>query len=105
LRQVGLSVGDHSWVVLTVKNATGNKVSVNVDTLYPFSDTLTTTITATSAFTYLVRIPSWTSGGTIAINGRSAQAVNPSNGLQEVSIPAGTTKFVLNLPAKITTGM
>jgi DUF1680 family protein len=82
----------------------GNKVSVNVDTLYPFSDTLTTTVTASSAFTYYVRIPNWVSGGTIAINGGSAQAVNPSNGLQAVSVSAGTTKFILNLPAKITTG-
>lgn len=87
----------------TTTLASGNKVSVNVDTLYPFSDTLTTTVTASSAFTYYVRIPSWVSGGTIAINGGSAKAVNPSNGLQAVSIPAGTTKFVLNLPAKITT--
>ena len=43
-------------------------------------------------------------GGTIAINGGAAQALSPSNGLQAVSIPAGTSKFVLNLPAKITTG-
>lgn len=83
----------------------GNKVTVNVDTVYPFSDTLTTTITATNAFTYYVRIPSWVSGGTIAINGGQATAVSPNNGLHAVSVPAGTTKFVLNLPAKITTGM
>ncbi|KAF9444894.1 hypothetical protein P691DRAFT_735811 [Macrolepiota fuliginosa MF-IS2] len=83
--------------------ASGNKVTVNVDTLYPFSDTLTTTITATSAFTYYVRIPSWVSGGTIAINGGQATAVRPTNGLHAVSVPAGTTKFTLNLPATITT--
>ncbi|EGO20580.1 hypothetical protein SERLADRAFT_441925 [Serpula lacrymans var. lacrymans S7.9] len=82
--------------------ANNNAVTVNVDTLYPFSDTLTTTITATSAFTYYVRIPSWVSGGTIAINGGAAQAVNPSNGLQSVSIGAGTTTIVLNVPAEIT---
>ncbi|KAF7762202.1 CAZyme family GH146 [Agaricus bisporus var. burnettii] len=79
-----------------------NHVTVNVDTLYPFSDTLHTTITATKAFTYFVRIPSWVSGGTIAINGGKANAVNPSNGLQAVSVSPGTTTFVLNLPAKIT---
>jgi hypothetical protein len=80
----------------------GNAVTVNVDTQYPFSDTLTTTITATKAFTYLVRIPSWVVGGTISINGAAANAVSPSNGLQSVSAAAGTTKFVLNLPAAIT---
>ncbi|KDQ32865.1 hypothetical protein PLEOSDRAFT_1033818, partial [Pleurotus ostreatus PC15] len=88
----------------TATLASGNKVTVNVDTLYPFSDTLTTTITATSAFTYFVRIPSWVVGGTIAINGAAARAVSPSNGLLAVQVTAGTTKFVLNLPAQITTG-
>jgi len=83
----------------------GNHVSVNVDTIYPFSDTLTTTITASSAFQYYVRIPSWVVGGTMSINGGSEKAVQPSeNGLLAISVPAGTTRFVLNLPAKIVTG-
>jgi len=80
-----------------------NPVTVVVDTLYPFSDTLTTTITASKAFTYYVRIPEWVNGGTIAINGGAATAVSPSNGLQAVNCAAGTTKFTLNLPAPITT--
>ncbi|KAG6829923.1 hypothetical protein H0H92_002946 [Tricholoma furcatifolium] len=68
-------------------------------------DTLTTTITATSAFTYYVRIPGWVVNGTIAINGGAAQALSPnSNGLQTVSVGAGTTTFILDLPAEITTG-
>lgn len=75
-----------------------------MDTLYPFGDTLTTTIRAAKPFTYQVRIPSWVSKGTIAINGGAAHAVAPSNGLHAVSVPAGTTKLVLNLPADITTG-
>ncbi|KAG6829589.1 hypothetical protein H0H87_010738 [Tephrocybe sp. NHM501043] len=81
----------------------GNKVTATVSTLYPFSDTLTTTITATSAFTYYVRIPSWVVGGTIAINGGAAKSLSPSNGLQAVSAAAGTTTFALNLPTAITT--
>ncbi|KAF7319812.1 hypothetical protein MKEN_00763900 [Mycena kentingensis (nom. inval.)] len=87
----------------SVTLANGNTVTAKVTTLYPFSDTLTTTITAKSAFTYQVRIPSWTVNGTIAINGAAAKAVSPVNGLQAVTIPAGTTSFVLNLPAAITT--
>ncbi|KIJ69295.1 hypothetical protein HYDPIDRAFT_79675 [Hydnomerulius pinastri MD-312] len=82
--------------------ANGNAVSVNVETLYPFSDTLTTAVTADSPFTYYVRIPSWTSNGTIAINGGSPQAVNPSNGLQAVQVSAGTTTIDLSIPAEIT---
>ncbi|KAG6852214.1 hypothetical protein C0991_001949, partial [Blastosporella zonata] len=80
-----------------------NQVTVAVDTLYPFADNLSTTITATLAFTYYVRIPSWVVGGTIAINGAAAKALSPSNGLQAVSVAAGTTNFVLTLPAPITT--
>lgn len=83
---------------------TGNKVVAEVDTMYPFSDTLSTTITADQAFMYYVRIPSWVTGGTISVNGGRVRALNPLNGLQAVSARAGTTRFVLNLPAKITTG-
>ena len=82
----------------------GNKVSVSVDTLYPFSDTLTTTIKATRAFTYYVRIPSWVTNGTISVNGGPAKPVSPTNGLHAVSVRAGTTEFTLDLPAEITTG-
>ncbi|KAJ7291155.1 hypothetical protein C8J57DRAFT_1271530 [Mycena rebaudengoi] len=83
--------------------ASGNAVTANVATMYPFSDTVTTTITAKATFTYFVRIPSWVVGGTIAINGAAAKAVAPANGLQAVTVPAGTTTFVLQLPAPITT--
>lgn len=79
-----------------------NPVSVSVDTLYPFSDTLTTTINAEKAFTYYVRVPSWVTNGTISMNGGEATALSPSNGLQAVKASAGTTQFVLDLPADIT---
>ncbi|KZV87063.1 hypothetical protein EXIGLDRAFT_724132 [Exidia glandulosa HHB12029] len=83
--------------------AGNNAVTVTVDTQYPFSDTVKTTVKAAQAFTYLVRIPSWVVGGTIAVNGAKATAVAPSNGLHAVNIAAGTTSLVLNLPAPITT--
>lgn len=82
-----------------------NQVTVQVNTIYPFSDTLTTIITATQAFTYYVRIPSWVVGGTIAVNGGATKSLTPSNGLQAVNAAAGTTTFVLDLPANITTGV
>ncbi|KAH7910483.1 hypothetical protein BJ138DRAFT_100732 [Hygrophoropsis aurantiaca] len=82
--------------------ANDNAVSVAVDTIYPFSDTLTTTITADKAFTYYVRIPSWVSKGTIAINGGAEVPVAPNNGLHAVQVGAGTTTLVLNVPPEIT---
>ncbi|KAF8075777.1 hypothetical protein FPV67DRAFT_381902 [Lyophyllum atratum] len=81
----------------------GNNVAVAVDTAYPFSDTLTTTITADKAFTYYVRIPGWVVGGTIAVGGSAKKNVDAVGALQAVQIPAGKTTFVLELPAKITT--
>ena len=75
-----------------------------MDTLYPFSDTLTTTITAAKAFTYHVRIPSWVTKGTISVNGGAASPVSPSNGLHAVSVKAGTTRITLDLPSDITIG-
>ncbi|TFK80485.1 hypothetical protein K466DRAFT_503826, partial [Polyporus arcularius HHB13444] len=83
--------------------ANNNHVAVTVDTLYPFSDTLTTTITADKPFKYYFRIPSWTSNSTIAVNAGTAQPVSPSNGLHSVAVEAGTTKLTLSLPAEITT--
>lgn len=87
-----------------LRHSTGNKVTASVDTIYPFSDSLTTTIHADKAFTHYVRIPSWISNGTIAVNGGAAQPVSPSNGLQAVPVSAGTTTFALNLPSEITIG-
>ncbi|KAJ7876089.1 hypothetical protein B0H14DRAFT_2714547 [Mycena olivaceomarginata] len=67
-----------------------------------FGDTLTTTITATGAFTYFVRIPSWVTDGTISVNGGPAKAVAPGkNGLHAVAVSAGTTTLVLELPSEI----
>jgi DUF1680 family protein len=71
-----------------------------------FGDTLTTTITAAKAFTYLVRIPSWVTKGTISVNGGPAEAVAPGeNGLHAVSVGAGTTALVLEFPSEIRIGI
>ncbi|KAJ6593366.1 hypothetical protein B0H19DRAFT_18636 [Mycena capillaripes] len=84
--------------------ASNNAVTASVETLYPFGDTLTTTITATKAFTYFVRIPSWVTKGTISVNGVAAEGVAPGeNGLHAVSVGAGTTTLVLELPSEIRT--
>ena len=80
-------------------------MTASVSTLYPFSDALDITVTAQKAFTYYVRIPSWTVGGTVTVNGGDAQSVTPGdNGLHAISVGEGTTKIALNLPADITVG-
>ncbi|KAJ7189546.1 hypothetical protein GGX14DRAFT_547061 [Mycena pura] len=82
--------------------APDNAVTASVETLYPFGDVLTTTISSTKPFTYLVRIPSWVTGGTISVNGGPVKAVAPAEtGLHAVVVRAGTTTVVLNLPSEI----
>ncbi|KAK0224805.1 hypothetical protein EDD85DRAFT_857258 [Armillaria nabsnona] len=97
---VHLFLGPFSTSTILAKD---NAVSVDVDTQYPFSDTLVTTVMAMKAFTYFVRIPKWVIGGTISINGGASRALTPNeNGLQPVDIGAGTTEIALELPADIT---
>ncbi|KAJ6589974.1 hypothetical protein DFH09DRAFT_1425522 [Mycena vulgaris] len=76
--------------------ASDNAVTASVETLYPFGDTLTTTISAAKAFTYLVRIPSWVTKGTISCQRRTLRrAVTPNeNGLHAVAVGAGTTTLL-----------
>lgn len=83
-----------------------NTVSVWVDTLYPFSDTLTTTVEAEKDFDYFVRIPSWSiDQATISMNGKSKPAVpDADTHLLKLNIPKGRTTFTLNVPADITLG-
>lgn len=73
-------------------------VAALVDTLYPFSDTLSTTIAATQAFTYYVRIPSWVVGGTIAVGDGETKVLTPSDGLQAVFISVGMTRLSSTFP-------
>ncbi|KAI0033630.1 hypothetical protein K488DRAFT_47261, partial [Vararia minispora EC-137] len=80
----------------------GNAVNVSVDTLYPFTDIINTTISARKAFTYLMRIPSWVVDGTISINGQDPRPFLPVDGLLAVEIGPGVTSLQLNLPAEIT---
>ncbi|KAI0705252.1 hypothetical protein BC835DRAFT_1410156 [Cytidiella melzeri] len=82
--------------------ANDNKVTVTVNTTYPFSDILVTTIHANKPFTYYVRIPSWVSEGTMSVNGSKASTVAPKNGLHAVQVSSGTTTLILNLPSEIT---
>ncbi|KAF5317643.1 hypothetical protein D9758_018632 [Tetrapyrgos nigripes] len=80
----------------------GNDVKVVVETLYPFGDTLTTTITATKDFDYFVRIPSWVSGGSISVGDGPKEELTPDEqtGLQKVEVKKGVTVLRLRLPAK-----
>ena len=80
-----------------------NNVLVSADTTYPFGHSITYSISATSPFTFYVRIPTWAkTNSTIQGPGNaSTTGVSPSaQGLQQVNIPAGdSTSFTVQLEA------
>ncbi|KAJ3821652.1 hypothetical protein F5880DRAFT_1721306 [Lentinula raphanica] len=80
-----------------------NLVQVTVDTLYPFGDTLHTTINAAKPFTYSVRVPSWVTDGFIRFSGGKQRQLAPDSesGLIQIEVGAGLTSFVMHVPARI----
>ncbi|EJD54087.1 hypothetical protein AURDEDRAFT_157341 [Auricularia subglabra TFB-10046 SS5] len=87
--------------------AGNNAVSVQVDTQYPFSDTLSITINAEKAYTHYIRIPDWAiSAGkaTVSVDGTApAPVVVGDHSLLAISAKAGNTTAMLSLPADIVT--
>ncbi|KAF9256088.1 hypothetical protein L218DRAFT_1028235 [Marasmius fiardii PR-910] len=85
--------------------ASGNKVTVSVDTAYPFSDELNVTINASRPYTHYIRVPGWVVNGSYVINGGDPQLVSPGSdgieGLQAIEVPSGSTSIALRLPAEI----
>jgi DUF1680 family protein len=54
--------------------------AVTVNTLYPFGNTLTYTITAAKPFAFKIRIPTWaqnSTASTIAVNSAKATPLSP----------------------------
>ncbi|CAE6395242.1 unnamed protein product [Rhizoctonia solani] len=93
---------------LTVKTAlsgVGAKVSINVDTNYPFSDNVKITINTDKTFDYYIRVPTWINKqASIKIGNSAEKAFSPDSTtkLQKVSVKAGTTIISLVLSGDIT---
>ncbi|EIW54769.1 uncharacterized protein TRAVEDRAFT_73885 [Trametes versicolor FP-101664 SS1] len=83
--------------------AEDNEAVITMNSSYPFGwDTLTkAVIVAQKAFVYYVRIPSWSAGATISINGSSFDPCKPVNGLHAIRIEPGTTNVTLDLPLEL----
>ena len=65
----------------TVKVGDGNEISLHEQTNYPFEETIRFTVNTPKAvsFPFYLRIPSWTEGATIFVNGKKV-AANPEGG-------------------------
>ncbi|KAJ7126117.1 hypothetical protein C8R44DRAFT_781093 [Mycena epipterygia] len=81
--------------------ANANHVQVTVDTLYPFGNTLTYTISATKPFSFKIRVPTWaqnSTASTIAVNNARATTLTPDSfSLHTVNVNAGKTVLQVNL--------
>ncbi|KAK6534805.1 hypothetical protein TWF281_006105 [Arthrobotrys megalospora] len=64
----------------SVLNWSARNIQVTQTTTYPISDTTTLTISGSGSFALKIRIPAWTSGASILVNGNSAGvSVNPGS--------------------------
>jgi hypothetical protein len=81
--------------------ANSNHVQITVDTLYPFGNSLTYTISATHPFAFKIRVPTFaqnSTASTIAVNGAAATTLTPdSMSLHTVNVNAGKTTLHVNL--------
>ena len=73
----GLVVAMYAPVLVQYQLPSGNQVTLNMDTKYPFNDTVELTVQSSEEMTLSLRIPSWAKGATVQVNTTSKQTVNP----------------------------
>ncbi|KAI9720098.1 MAG: hypothetical protein M1828_005826 [Chrysothrix sp. TS-e1954] len=84
----------------------GGRVTIDCQTDYPFSGALSYSIKAEKPFIFHVRVPNWAlSSSNISVNsGNSSKLLpDPSTGLHELALPAGSSTVEYNLRAEIRT--
>ncbi|KAL8283674.1 hypothetical protein RQP46_005469 [Phenoliferia psychrophenolica] len=81
----------------------GNKVSVTVDTTYPFGSTLRYIVKTARPLTFKIRVPGWAlATSTSTVEGRTSR-LNPdsSTSLQSFSVISGGTSITVDLAREI----
>jgi len=96
----GLAATLHGPSTVTAKVADGTTVTIKADTDYPFSDTITYTVTTPKAlaFPLYFRVPGWCASPSVAVNGAAASVGGgPSYGKIARTWTTGD-RVVLRLP-------
>ena len=77
----GIAAAMYAACKATVKVGDGNEITLHEQTNYPFEETIRFTVNTPKAvsFPFYLRIPSWTEGATIFVNGKKV-AANPEAG-------------------------
>ncbi|KDN35710.1 hypothetical protein RSAG8_11389, partial [Rhizoctonia solani AG-8 WAC10335] len=91
--------------VKTTLSGIGATVSINVDTNYPFSDNVKTTITTSKPFDFYIRVPTWVSvkaGTTVVSLVLSADITVESRPLGSIAIHRGPFNYALDIPRRST---
>ncbi|PYH89615.1 hypothetical protein BO71DRAFT_413224 [Aspergillus ellipticus CBS 707.79] len=70
---------------VTTTTRSGTNVSIVCNTNYPFAHDLQYTTSATHPFTFLIRLPTWSTSTTIILN------PSPHTGMQEIPLEPGTS--------------
>ncbi|CAM1503368.1 Fc.00g081440.m01.CDS01 [Cosmosporella sp. VM-42] len=83
----------------------GGRVSITVDTKYPFSDSLTYNVESEKKFNLYVRVPSWyvADGSNISIDSKENSKLHPdpNTSLHRIPLPAGKSTIKYNIDAVI----
>ncbi|UQU65852.1 glycoside hydrolase family 127 protein [Couchioplanes caeruleus] len=101
----GLAATLHGPAVVTAAVGDGTTVSIRADTVYPFGDTITYTVTTPKplAFPVYLRVPGWCSNPALTVNG-AAQTVPAGPAYAKISRTWTTgDTIVLKLPMRATT--
>jgi hypothetical protein len=78
----------------------GKPVRIDVETDYPFNDTITMSIEAGPKFPVRLRIPAWADVPTVAVGNEAPQACQPGTFHTIDRVWAGKTTLTLKLPMK-----
>jgi hypothetical protein len=95
----GVALGLLLPLAATATLADGARVVVSVDTGYPFDDVVRARVVGAPArgLPFDVRVPSWATAATIAVNGGAAVPIGSAAGtFFRVSLPPGDSTLVLN---------
>jgi DUF1680 family protein len=102
---IGHALLSPSALTTTLKN--GVNVSIEANTNYPFTDTLSYTVTSTGPFTLHVRIPGWVDGASSTLSTPSAtsRGISPDEHtrLLAISLPSGKSAVTLVLSRSLYT--
>jgi hypothetical protein len=77
----------------------GQPVTLDITTDYPFSQTVVVDVSTTGSLDISLRIPSWAKGASVQVNSDSPVPATPGT-LHQVSV-AGRTTVILKLPASL----